>query len=328
MQIITFLNLILTAAILSAPGSIQAKSSKPKTIAISNLAKRYKLISISQTSETIRWKTKDSEITFNTGTRKIIFNNNIFWLNGPIEKSGKQWAISETDAETVIKPLLLNKEALKNCGYNIVVLDPGHGGKDSGGVGCSRTIEKSIVLDIAKRVRGKLVKANIAGKMTRIDDTFIELEQRPKLASEWDADLFVSIHANKAGRKSACGVETFVIPAAGFCSTSSKKADTKTYKGNKNNSANTILAGEIHKSLLDTAKTTDRGVKRARFMVLKDATCPATLVEIGFITNQAEANKINTSAYRNKIADGIANGIISYIKKAESSRRQAKPETK
>jgi len=305
MQIITFLNLLLTIAVFSTPCSIQAKSSKPKTIAISNLAKRYKLISISQTSETIRWKTKDSEITFNTGTRKIIFNNNIFWLNGPIEKSGKQWAISETDADTVIRPLLLNKETLKNCGYNIVVLDPGHGGKDSGGVGCSRTIEKSIVLDIAKRVRG----------------------QRPKYAADWNADLFVSIHANKAGRKSACGVETFVIPAVGFCSTSSTKPDTKTYKGNKNNSANTILAGEIHKSLLNTTKTTDRGVKRARFMVLKDAACPATLVEIGFITNQAEANKINTPAYRNKIADGIANGIISYIKKAEASRRQANPET-
>jgi N-acetylmuramoyl-L-alanine amidase len=321
MQIITILNILLTVAVLSNPGRLQAKQ---KTVALSSLAKSYKLISISQTPTTIRWKTEEAEITFNTGSRKITFNNNIFWLNGPIEKSGKQWSISQTDADSVIRPLLINKETLKDCRYNMVILDPGHGGKDCGGIGCGNTTEKTVVLDIAKRVRGKLVKANIAVKMTRTDDTFIELEQRPKLASDWNADIFVSIHANKAGRDAACGVETFVIPANGFCSTSSTKPDIKTYKGNKNNSANTILAGEIHKNLLRTTKTADRGVKRARFMVLKDADCPAVLVEIGFLTNKDEAQKITTSAYRNKIADGIATGIISYIKKVESSQTPAK----
>ncbi len=252
-------------------------------------------------------------MAFYTGSRRILFNDRIFWLNGSIRKKGDSWAISSIDAETIITPLLQPEKYFKNKIGNIVMLDPGHGGKDSGGIGYHNTYEKTVVLDIARRVQRKLKASNVTVYTTRNSDIFLELYQRPKAATRKNADLFVSIHANKAGRSSANGIETFVMPAAGFASTTSSKADKKIYPGNRNNTANTILAGLIHTELLDETGATDRGVKRARFKVLKDATCPATLIEVGFLTNLPEATNLITPSYRDKIADGIANGILNYL---------------
>jgi len=315
MQIIRTIYPLLIAAAVILP--LEAATAS-KTVAISSLATQYKLTAVSQTPTTIRWKTEESEITFSTGSRRMTFDKRIFWLNGPIVKNGKNWALSQTDAETVLKPLLKTEEFLKNQGSIIVMLDPGHGGKDPGGIGCGNTHEKTVVLDIAKRVKRKLNLANIAAGLTRTHDTSLELSKRPKLASRRGADIFVSIHANKAGRQGASGIETFVMPAVGFCSTTSIKADCKKYPGNKDNAANTILAGYIHKELLSRTKATDRGVKRARFSVLKYADCPAVLVEVGFLTNPAESKNLITPAYRDKIAEGIAQGIITYLKQVKA----------
>ncbi len=243
----------------------------------------------------------------------MLFNDKIFWLNGPTSKKGKDWAISITDTETIITPLLQPEKYLKNKTGNIVFIDPGHGGKDSGGIGCHNTYEKTVVLDIARRVQHKLKASNITVYMTRNSDIFLELYERPRLATRRKADVFVSIHANKAGRSGANGIETFVMPAAGFPSTSSSKANNNSYAGNRNNSSNTILASLIHTELIDKTGATDRGIKRARFKVLKDATCPASLIEVGFLTNPAESKKLITPAYRDKIADGISTGILNYL---------------
>jgi N-acetylmuramoyl-L-alanine amidase len=321
MQIFRIISTILISAALILPLEAVAAS---KPVAISNLATQYKLTAISQTSTNIRWKTDKSEITFSTGSRRMTFDKRIFWLNGPIVKNGKKWSISQTDARTVLKPLLKTEMFLRKQGNSMVILDPGHGGKDPGGIGGS-TREKTLVLDIARRVRSKLNRAHITVGMTRTHDTFLELADRPKLASHRGADIFVSIHANKAARKGACGIETYIMPAEGFCSTTSTKADCKKYPGNNNNAANTILANYIHRELLDRTHATDRGIKRARFTVIKYADCPAVLVEVGFLTNPAEAKKLITPDYREKIAEGIARGIMTYIEQIENCLSKQQP---
>ncbi len=202
----------------------------------------------------------------------------------------------------------------------MVVLDPGHGGADSGTIGPQNLFEKQIVLDISKRVKRKLNASNVAVRMTRDKDTTLTLQERPKLAARWGADAFVSIHANSATSKRACGIETFVIPGAGFPSTSSNTPDKKAYPGNNNDAVNTLLAGFIQQGILAQTKAPDRGVKRARFSVLRDANCPAVLVEVGFLSNPTEATQLNTESYRDRVAEGIAQGILTYLVKAEASQ--------
>ncbi len=305
--------LLITATLFPLKSTVAA----PKTVTLNYLAANSQLISVSQTDKKIIWKTEKSKMAFYTGSRRILFNDKIFWLNSPISRNGKNWIVSYTDAETIITPLLHPEKVPKNKTSNTVMLDPGHGGKDSGGIGCHNTYEKTVVLDIARRVQRKLKASNVIVYMTRNSDIFLELYQRPRLATRKKADLFISIHANKAGRSGANGIETFVMPAAGFPSTTSSKANKKSYPGNRNNTANTILASMIHTELINKTSATDRGVKRARFKVLKDATCPATLVEVGFLTNPTEATNLITPSYREKIADGIANGILNYLARSE-----------
>jgi len=289
-------------------------------IPLDKLAARYGFPSFTQTKTDVNWKSRYSELTFRTKTRRLIFNGRLFWLNGAVMPSGKTWAISRADAETVVKPLLQSGSVLKHQGYNLVVLDPGHGGKDTGTIGHRRVYEKKVVLDITKRIKKKLNASNVAVRMTRTGDKTLTLDERPQLASRWGADAFVSIHANSAPRKSAQGVETFVMPAAGFPSTTSVTPDKRSYPGNRHDDANTLLAGYIQQGLLAHTQTPDRGVKRARFAVLRDAPCPAALVEVGFLSNATEASLLIDAAYRDAVAEGIAQGILTYFVKAESSR--------
>jgi len=312
MQSTRIINICIISALLAIlPVKSNAATKKP--VELNKLASHFKLTSVSQTKNELIWKTEDSKMVFYPGSRRITFNEKIFWMNSATSKKGATWTVSRTDAETIITPLLLPKNFTKNNPRRVVVLDPGHGGKDSGGVGCHNTYEKKVVLEISQLVKRNLRNANIAVHMTRDSDKFIELDQRPRLAIRTKADLFVSIHANKASRVGANGIETFVMTACGFASTTSSKADNKSYPGNNNNIYNTILASMIHSELLVKTGATDRGVKHARFKVLKDATCPATLVEVGFLTNSAEAKKLITPAYLDKIATGITAGILNYL---------------
>jgi N-acetylmuramoyl-L-alanine amidase len=312
MQSTRIINIYIISALIAIL-SAKSYAATQKTIELNKLATHFELTSVSQIKNEIIWKTIDSKMVFHPGSRRITFNGTIFWMNSSICKKGAIWTVSGTDVKTVITPLLVPKRFSKKNPRRIVVLDPGHGGKDSGGIGCYNTYEKKVVLEIAQLVKRKLKNSNITVHMTRDSDKFIELYQRPRLAINTKADLFISIHANKASRVGANGIETFVMTASGFASTASSIADNKSYPGNNNNIYNTILANMIHSELLAKTGATDRGVKHARFKVLKDATCPATLVEVGFLTNSAEAKKLITPAYLDKIADGIAAGIRTYL---------------
>ncbi len=260
------------------------------------------------------WQLDDQSIVFGVGSRKLLFNDCIFWLNSPATTNSLGiLSIAKVDADTILDPLLNPEKALQDYAGKVIVLDPGHGGKDPGAPGCSKLREKAVVLDIARRVRRKLRQKHLTVYLTRDRDAFVELKDRPAFATRHKADIFVSIHANQAGREGAAGVETYVMPAAGYCSTTSTKPENKSYPGNRNDAANTALARYIHCDLLAQTKAKDRGVKRARFVVLKYAKCPAALVEVGFITNKHESQNIIDPQYRDKIAAGLAKGILDYI---------------
>lgn len=172
----------------------------------------------------------------------------------------------------------------------VVIVDPGHGGKDSGAPGVGGILEKHINLSISQQVATLLEQQGIKVVMTRNGDYFVDLAPRVEMAARVGADLFVSIHANSIdNRPDVNGLETYH------------------YGGGER------LARTIHNSILQSVDVGNRGVRRARFYVLRRSSMPATLVEVGFVSNAQESRKLANPAYQRQMATAIARGILQYI---------------
>lgn len=259
-----------------------------------------------------------STVVFTSGSRKLRFNDTLLWLNGPTQKGSSSWTITRYDSEAMLDPLLRPSANVRGDDIATIVLDPGHGGSDSGAIGHRRVYEKKAVLDVAKRTRDILKAQGLSVRLTRESDYFIPLAKRTSLARQWGADLFISIHFNAAANSSVSGIETYVCSSPGFASTMGGRADPRTYKGNQFDKKNTLLGYYLHRGMLKQVKAIDRGIKHARFEVLRSAPCPAALLECGFITNKSEAARVISRQHRATLAKGIANGIMSYIAKTDS----------
>ncbi len=220
-----------------------------------------------------------------------------------------------------------------------IVIDAGHGGKDSGAVGYNRYQEKRVVLAVALKLKKILTKRGYRVYMTRSRDHFVDLKDRTHFANLKKADLFISIHANAIdGRKKLTqkGIETFYLSPAR--SSRAKRVAAKENRASLINmdtlSKNTLLnflnrekiiqsnklAIDIQGNVLSSVRKkysaiTDGGVRPAPFWVLVGAGMPAVLVEIGYITNPTEANRLVNPFYQKTLATGLANGIESYFLK-------------
>lgn len=181
--------------------------------------------------------------------------------------------------------------AIKNA---VVVLDPGHGGKDSGAwpKSLSNLPERTIVLDVANRMARDLSSRGAKVVRTRSSDVFIELDARAKMADRHRADLFVSIHADSAPRRSASGVGLHIHPQA--------------------NAASQKAATHLERALR-AAGIEVRGVFRNNFHVLREHSRPAVLVECGFLTNAGDARNLNNANHRAKLAAALADGITNHL---------------
>ncbi len=214
-----------------------------------------------------------------------------------------------------------------------IVIDPGHGGKDPGAV-YNGLKEKDIVLEISKYLYEYLkADPDLNIHLTRNKDVFIPLEERTAIANKLKADIFVSIHANAAKNKAATGLETFVFNvtndrAALEVAALENQATTKSISDLQGILKDILkyskleesvsLAGSVQSCLVKNVKAAPKqnlGVKQAPFYVLVGATMPAILVETGFLSNNDDASKLKSSAYRKKVAKGIYDGIKEYISK-------------
>ena len=196
------------------------------------------------------------------------------------------------------------------------MLDPGHGGKDPGNKE-GRREEKFYTLLFARDLSALLTKAGFKVLLTRNSDTFVGLEERPDLARKRGADLFISLHFNSADGAGASGVqgaETYCMTLARTSSSNAggEGAQTGTRTGNRSDSKNILLAYQVQKALTQKAGCDDRGVKRARYAVLRDAPMPAVLIEAAFMTHTRDAQRIYDSAQRQRLAQAIADGVITY----------------
>jgi len=203
----------------------------------------------------------------------------------------------------------------------LIALDPGHGGKDKG-YETAKYQEKAHTLLLARRLRFLLEAAGLKVVLTRSTDTYVELEDRVAAAKRQRADLFVSLHYNSSGRgrAGAKGVECYCLTPAGATSTNVRpddRASTRACTGNAQNSRNMLLAYLIQKAMVTSLDVEDRGIRRARFAVLRDATMPAVLIEGGFMSAPDERRQLVGLERRHDLAQAIADGLLDYKRLVE-----------
>ena len=191
-----------------------------------------------------------------------------------------------------------------------IFLDPGHGGSDPGAIS-GGVREKDLTLSVYNKVSSKLASLGYTVLTSRNVDKDVDLVDRADQANKANADMLLSIHFNAGGRGIARGIETYYYQAT---------ADRvpKINKENHNNperlERSRKLANKVQQNLLYQTGANDRGVKRASFTVLRETSIPSILVELGFIDNPEERNKIKTNEYQERLANGIVDGIVEYYK--------------
>lgn len=215
-----------------------------------------------------------------------------------------------------------------------IVIDPGHGGHDTGTIGPNSLEEKDLVLDVSRRL-GKLLETRLGAEVvyTRKDDTFIPLETRTAIANQEQADLFVSIHANSSHDPDARGVETYYLnfssspDALEVAARENAVSETSIHelqdlvkqialkeKIEESREFAADVQQELHSGLaVKNPGLRDRGVKKAPFIVLIGANMPSILAEISFVSNPGDERRLETQAYRQKIAESLYRGISKYV---------------
>ncbi len=240
---------------------------------------------------------------------------------------------------SLVKSLPVSGSKKNRKGRFTVVIDPGHGGKDAGAVGYKKRKEKDVTLSVAKRLKKVLEKRRFRVYLTRSSDRFIPLKKRTHFANRKQADFFLSIHANAAPKRGKRfknkGLETFFLsPArsgrAKRVAALENRADIGDLdKYTKDTYLNVInrekiiesnkLAIDLQKQILSSLKrkykgVVDNGVREGPFWVLVGAQMPAVLIEIGYITHPVEGKRLFNPNYQKLLAEGIANGLESYIR--------------
>ena len=225
--------------------------------------------------------------------------------------------VSKIDVIKTIVPLLRPAEYASQLPAppRRIVLDAGHGGNDPGKQNFVLHLdEKSLTLDVVLRLKKLLEGRGYQVLLTRSDDRKIELDNRPAVANETKADLFISVHFNSA-EATVTGTETWVLTPQLQISTQpeqDKAMVRAVYPGNHQDFANVLLGYQLHRAMLAGLKTADRGLKHYRYAVLRGAECPAALIEAAFLSNHTEALRIATPEYRQQIAAALADGIDDY----------------
>jgi len=259
-------------------------------------------------------------VQFYQGRRRAEVNGTVVYLNAAPDghvKNG-EWRMAAMDLDFLSLSILP-----KDC--NVikplrVMVDAGHGGMDDGAISRTPAVpEKTLTLDLARRIGKLLEAAGMQVVYTRTNDVAVALETRARMARKEAADVFVSVHANFASNTNACGPETYVLTPAGFPGTPENSKARGVQAGNTNDFHNTLLGYSIHKHLVQVdPDVLDRGLKRQAFFVLREVPCPSVLVEVGFLSNEAEATKMLTDEWKDPCALAIARGVIEYARKADA----------
>ena len=218
-----------------------------------------------------------------------------------------------------------------------IVVDAGHGGKDPG-TQHNGLREKDLNLDIVRRLRTELKARGLAAVLTRDRDEFIPLSQRPDVANRIAADLFVSVHINASRNRRVSGFEVYypresvvngataglppgVEPAEVAQPSASIRQILWDLFMRHSRRDSTRMASYICRSMRERVGARCRGIKGARFVVLREAQMPAVLVEVGYVTNRSDAARLASPSYRQAVAEAIADGVAAYLRERNGQRK-------
>jgi|GEM_PF-2950251 len=257
-------------------------------------------------------------VNLRADNRECYIDNTRIWLSFSVARlPGGALGISKIDVADVFEPILRPERLSPRHEVKGVIIDPGHGGPDQG-ASCDGVKEKTLNLDTANRLEEILKAEGIPTVMTRRDDSFPSLEERAKFTETYPDYIFVSIHFNQ-GPPTSRGIETFAETPQFAPSTSDSVPRSPKYAmpnpNDENAASSALLASLIHRQVVQILPPEeDRGMKKARFAVLRLSRSPAVLVEGGFISDRpVDLPKVRTTAYRQKLAEKIAVGIEQFI---------------
>src|SRR5213594_2944039 len=314
--------LLTTGIALAQPTTFAAgdwqiiKVSGQDYLSVENISRFYGLpAGVVGAGEKIRFETIKNPLEFVSGSRETMINGARSWLCFPLIEQGGRYLVSRTDVAKTIEPLVRPHRVPNVGNVQTVVLDPGHGGYDKGQV--SRYgYEKDFALDVARKLRPLLLSKGLRVIMTREGDYFVPLEVRAQIANKARDSIFVSIHFNASNDdRNATGFEIFSFTPRGAPSTSDSAVAPSAFStqpGSAVDAQSLALSACIYHSLLGHIPEYDRGIKRARFAVLRLTKVPAVLIEGGFLTERGESKLIANKDWRGKLAAAIGVGIESY----------------
>ena len=274
---------------------------------------RFYGMAISYTRSGVFLRSRRDTVTLQYDKRLAVVNRVSVYLTHPPILRGALVYLDEKDFLLGIDPVIRNAPLWKHP-VKTILLDPGHGGKDQGAPGVGGLLEKNITLTLGHKLAAVLRKCGYRVFMTRIADSNLTLQQRVLMCEKLKPDLYISVHCNAVGNRRTMGIETYAATPQGAASTSDSKPVQTASAGNSFNRNNYRLAYEVHKNLLAFTRAPDRGVRHARFFVIRNAVCPAILIETGFVTHPKEGPLLNNAAYQEKLVNGIVSGIMAYTK--------------
>jgi N-acetylmuramoyl-L-alanine amidase len=256
-----------------------------------------------------------NSVEFQLDSREVMINGVRNWLCFPVAEKDGHYLVARVDLAKTLEPEL-RPQMITNLGqFKTVVLDPGHGGIDKGAIspyGC----EKDFALDVARDLKPLLEAKGLNVKMTRDSDIFVPLELRARIANATKDSVFVSIHFNATdANPAASGFEVFSLTPRGAPSTADDALALRFMNmeaGSPVDAPSLALSMSVYHSVVGHFSEFDRGIKRARFAVLRLTKIPAILIEGGFLTEQGESREIAQSAWRAKLAQAIATGLLNY----------------
>jgi N-acetylmuramoyl-L-alanine amidase len=284
-------------------------------LTVDNIAQFYGVpAGVAPAGDKMELETKKHSLEFVSGSRESMINGARSWLCFPLVEQDGKYLVSRTDVAKTIEPLVRPHRVAVGK-VETVVLDPGHGGHDKGQVS-KYGYEKDFALDVARKLRPLLQSKGLRVIMTREGDYFVPLEVRAQIANAARNSVFVSIHFNASGDDpNATGFEIFSFTPRGAPSTSDNAVRSASFSmqpGSEVDAQSMALSACIYHSLIGHLPEYDRGIKRARFAVLRLTKVPAVLIEGGFLTERAQSKLISDKDWRAKLAGAIGVGIESY----------------
>jgi N-acetylmuramoyl-L-alanine amidase len=311
--VLTIALLFACAAVAQAQWNIVERD-KRKYVSLEDVANFYKMRRTVFDGKTFRLVGTGSSIQGGRAGRDVTINGVKYVLCFPMINEGHTTLISAMDVVKIIEPILRPQKIKNATAVKTVVLDAGHGGHDSGARG-PLGVEKEAALDVVLRTKRLLEAAGYTVRCTRTSDVFVPLEDRAAYACRFANAVFVSVHFNKSNTGGGTGLETYCLAPRGVPSMDEENlrySDFVQYKGHARDAENVALATTVHAALVRNLNLPDRGIKRARFVVIKNISIPGILVEGGFMSGTPDHQLIATASYRQKMAESIVEGINRY----------------